>query len=76
MLAVYLIPHSMMGSEIDYREMDRLKKQADSIAVESALTTEAAVEDGSVLRSSDDPAVPGDENVATAADEPDSGDAP
>lgn len=35
MLAVYLIPHSMMGSEIDYQEMDRLKKQADSIAVES-----------------------------------------
>ena len=36
MLAVYLIPHSRMGSEIDYREMDRLKQQADSIAVESA----------------------------------------
>ncbi len=42
MLAVYLIPHSMMGSEIDYKEMDRLKHEADSIAVESAAAGEAA----------------------------------
>src|SRR5690606_1176779 len=30
-LAIYLIPHSMMGSELDYRELDKLQiQQADT----------------------------------------------
>ncbi len=31
MLLIFLIPHSMMGSEIDYKEMDRIQAQESSV---------------------------------------------
>jgi len=31
MLLIFLIPHSMMGSEIDYKEMDRMKARESSV---------------------------------------------
>ena len=38
-LVVYLIPHSTMGSELNYRELDRLKiQQADSARHSAAVT--------------------------------------
>lgn len=39
-LAVYLIPHSMMGSELNYRELDKLRVSSDSTqTVEQADTS-------------------------------------
>ena len=56
MLLIFLIPHSMMGSEIDYEEMDRQKAAEKARMQEAAADTERTA--GSAVPSSD--GVPGE----------------
>ncbi|MDT8322525.1 MAG: hypothetical protein RRA94_00335 [Bacteroidota bacterium] len=46
MLLIFLIPHSMMGSEIDYKEMDRQKAAEKARALEAAADSEETAEPG------------------------------